>query len=830
MLAKYFVDFAFLAETRERTADVTAFASFFGLFSGLTQVLSLLTRLFVSGPLLTRFGIRTGLLVLPLTHVLCTAGILVAGLLPGAGAAVFWLVVGNQGVYKVLKHPIDNPCFKVLYQPLARRDRLGAQVAVETVVTPLTTGLAGVVMLIFAATGHVDPLAFAWVLLATFLLWAAVASRGGRAYGGALVQALRGRLVPGESLELGDEASRRAVEAALESDRPSDVLFALDLLERAAPKRVAGKLAELLGHPASDVRRAAFSRLERRGERAAAGLVAHRLQVEESPEVRVAALSALVALQGSEAVSLVSRYLADPDAGVRVAALAGLVRTAGGAESPWRGEVLRRATSVLPQDRLDAARVIATAERGLFDSALRALLADDDRAVRRAALQAAAAAGGPLVWPAVLATLADRRTSGAATAALLAGGEAALPHIGKALRDETDPSVKVRLIRVAAAGGADATRALVLPHLASADASVRQAALAGLVAAGHRMGDGDAERSSVLETLRAEARQASWVLATARDLEADATADLAREALLREATLGRERALLLLSCAYDASALARAREGLGHEAREKRALALEVLDVTLPPEERALALPLCEEGEKRLAALLDLFPQERLGASARLADLLRPESGVRPFTRAAALYAVARSRLRELRPLVDAVLSEAATPLVAGTAAFAREAHDDNESGKGSPRPMLTIEKVITLKAALMFEEAPPEVLAEVAAILEETVARAGTPVFAKGDAGDSMYIIAEGRMRVSDGERTVVELGPGDVFGELALLDPEPRLYTVAALEDSRLLRLDREAFLELMGGNIEIVRGVLHVLCERLRRAETGAMAERR
>ena len=112
---------------------------------------------------------------------------------------------------------------------------------------------------------------------------------------------------------------------------------------------------------------------------------------------------------------------------------------------------------------------------------------------------------------------------------------------------------------------------------------------------------------------------------------------------------------------------------------------------------------------------------------------------------------------------------------------------------------------------------------------VEEATANAGEAVFEKGDAGDSMYIIAEGRMRVSDGERTVSELGEGDVFGELALLDPEPRLFTVAALEDGRLLRLDREAFLELMAGNIEIVRGVLHVLCERLRQAEASAAAER-
>jgi CRP-like cAMP-binding protein len=142
---------------------------------------------------------------------------------------------------------------------------------------------------------------------------------------------------------------------------------------------------------------------------------------------------------------------------------------------------------------------------------------------------------------------------------------------------------------------------------------------------------------------------------------------------------------------------------------------------------------------------------------------------------------------------------------------------------------MLTIEKVLTLRAARMFEEAPEEVLSEVAAILEEVEVAGGHAVFAKGDAGDSMYIIAEGRMSVLEGERTVSELGEGDVFGELALLDPEPRLFTVRALEDTRLLRLDREAFLELMAGNIEIVRGVLHVLCGRLRQADAAALAAR-
>ena len=132
---------------------------------------------------------------------------------------------------------------------------------------------------------------------------------------------------------------------------------------------------------------------------------------------------------------------------------------------------------------------------------------------------------------------------------------------------------------------------------------------------------------------------------------------------------------------------------------------------------------------------------------------------------------------------------------------------------------MLTIERVICLKAVPMFAEVSDEILADVAELLGEVDYAKGQVVFEKGAEGDSLYVVISGRVRVYDGARTIVELGPKEIFGELALLDPEPRLASIAAVEDTRLFRLDRESFAELMAGNIEVVRGVLHVLCERLR-----------
>jgi len=118
-----------------------------------------------------------------------------------------------------------------------------------------------------------------------------------------------------------------------------------------------------------------------------------------------------------------------------------------------------------------------------------------------------------------------------------------------------------------------------------------------------------------------------------------------------------------------------------------------------------------------------------------------------------------------------------------------------------------------------MFAEVSEETLADVAELLGEVEYEKGQVVFEKGAQGDSLYIVISGRVRVYDGPHTIVELGPKEIFGELALLDPEPRLASVAAVEETRLFRLDRDSFADLMAGNIEVVRGVLHVLCERLR-----------
>ncbi len=100
-----------------------------------------------------------------------------------------------------------------------------------------------------------------------------------------------------------------------------------------------------------------------------------------------------------------------------------------------------------------------------------------------------------------------------------------------------------------------------------------------------------------------------------------------------------------------------------------------------------------------------------------------------------------------------------------------------------------------------------------------------GAVVFREGDAGDRMFVIAHGRVRIvkriDEGEITIASLGPGDCFGEMALLERETRSATAIVAEESKLVAIDAQAFEHLVKQNGEIAWRIMKRLSHRLREA---------
>ncbi|MDN5790670.1 MAG: Crp/Fnr family transcriptional regulator [Micrococcales bacterium] len=100
-----------------------------------------------------------------------------------------------------------------------------------------------------------------------------------------------------------------------------------------------------------------------------------------------------------------------------------------------------------------------------------------------------------------------------------------------------------------------------------------------------------------------------------------------------------------------------------------------------------------------------------------------------------------------------------------------------------------------------------------------------GDVLFHEGDRGDTLYVIAEGKIKVGrtspDGrENLVAVLGPGEMFGELSLFDPGPRTMTATAVAETQLLGLRNESLTAVLTGRPEVSKTLLAALAQRLRR----------
>jgi MFS family permease len=110
---------------------------------------------------------------------------------------------------------------------------------------------------------------------------------------------------------------------------------------------------------------------------------------------------------------------------------------------------------------------------------------------------------------------------------------------------------------------------------------------------------------------------------------------------------------------------------------------------------------------------------------------------------------------------------------------------------------------IALLQANPIFAPLPPPTVEHLASKLIPTTIAAGDAVFHQGDPGDRFYIVQSGRCEVwIDGEK-VAEVGPGEGFGEIALLRDVPRTATVKAVEETRLLALDRDDFIAAVTGH---------------------------
>ena len=423
-----------------------------------------------------------------------------------------------------------------------------------------------------------------------------------------------------------------------------------------------------------------------------------------------------------------------------------------------------------------------------------------------------------------------------ATQRLLHLGAAALPVLNDFLSADPDQSLVRRVALVAGRLRLPAARQLLValarqPHLFR-----REAALRAL-----RRFDTVPQEVPLFQALVHDEQQLAQLLLHG---QVSATAELAR---CLDYELGRvqTRIFALLGRIYPPQLIADAQRGVTLATRERQANALEMLD-------NSIARP-TYQGLQALLAVAPPAEKERtfdrllgpLLAPAPVVDTIveRGETAFSDWTVSVALaqwqptagtVAALSPHLHSLSPLVRDSAFRVLTGLRHAQAALyqrVRAAHQTLDSllmsHNAHAAHIPAAERVEVLQQTALFAQTPENVLSSIVPIMQEVSFAAGQQIFAKGDLGASLYIVYSGAVSIFNGPQLLTTFHKGDFFGELALLDAEPRSATAVAQEAVMAFRLDQEDFYDVMEERPEVLRNILRVLCQRLRKQNEALQA---
>jgi AAA family ATP:ADP antiporter len=653
--------FAGLPDMADR---ITAFN---GTFNFALGVVALLVQLLLTGPVLRKYGMAFTILLLPLA---LGFGSSLVFLWPLA-----WSVLLTNGFDQALRFSVDKATFELLYMPVDARIKSDVKSAIDLVINRVADAVGGVLLgvatrgfslVIVALPGFgLGMRGVAALALVGVGCWVAVALALRKGY----VEQIRSSIVQnrleierGTTTGLLDRAALELLDGKMRSGDANDILFALDVFESQGGARIHPAVRDLLDHPEPRVRQRALELLDEASDLTVANTVRALLR---DPDIgtRTAALLYLGHHTDADPLKLIDDLGPFPDFSVTAGIVAfwshpGPTQNVEAARV-LLGQLVASDGEEATRGRLEAARLMGRVDLRVPDL-LERLIGDPDPAVAREAAQAAGRQRDAGQTGALVARLTDPEVGPAASDALVALGEPAVPALARVLNDR--------------AASID-TRAEVPPVLGRMDTAEAQEALLGSLIQPHPQ-----IRSRVIESLNAlrtahpelpldpvavEAVLTAELIGIYRDYQTFARlqSSLGRIGSNMDGSLdtikqGSRRIFWLISLLRPDRDMDAVWVALEKGSGAVKANALELLDATLSPGLRRLAVPLFDGAvavEERVRLANELLGAELSSDAEAVATLLASDD---TDLKAWGVYSVGLLRLLDFEDELEHLLDD----------------------------------------------------------------------------------------------------------------------------------------------------------------------------
>ena len=821
------VDYQFKMIASSKFPEEADLVAFFGTFYSIAGAASIIMQFFITGPLLSRFGILLGLLILPFFLILGSTSILLAPVLLSASFAKF----SDQ----TFKFTINNSSLELIWLPVPKDIRKTFKPQVTGTIKSIAEGLGGLITFLLVKIVALPYLSF--VSLCSIGVWLFTSFKVKTGYVNQLQTAIAKREINFEELNIDvqDAAMVKTIEETLSTSDEIKQLFALEIIEGLPLSSWKKTINELFNNGTPEVRKRILSMAWDEEDVISNGDIIQAMN--KSDEVSAEAIIVAGRRKLKDVLPNLETLLDSESQDTCVAAAAAILQVGSGPTDKAQmilNDMLDKedeSTQATALNRLIYNDQILTNEKLVF------FLEHESDIISNVALNIAEKRKDEILIPAIISNLSLAKTSIQARQTLKKFSEELIDEQFEQLLQSKETNRKLRLgiIRTLREYPDEASIKLLISQLDNSDQDIYNLVVESLLAIARVDSIGEEYKSRIAHEINTIAKKVYALSECIKMLPQDENQFLMKDFLNNEIQNTLPTLLKLGVLDVPDTPIETYIRTIKSGDSSKLPFLLEFFENIFSKNEREIINPLIEQislyersevGHLHFKSLPNNLDQE----------LINSVYSPNKWESAIALdYLLISNKMDVIKSLdwQKVPNSNANQELIARKIQKNGANLDFIPSDRFKLESEIlsmysTLEKTIILKSVDLFKSIPAENLSRVAQITDEVSYDANNSIFAEGDYGDSLFIVVDGNVRIHKGNQELAMLGKGTCLGEMALLDDEPRSADATVTEDSTLFKIEQEGFYEVMGSQSDIMEGIIKLLTGRLRVANEKMMGK--
>ncbi len=811
MVTLIFGQFTFQELIKVQYPNQRELTNFLAYFNATIYGLSFIMQTFVNDKIISNYGIRIALMLLPIVMGVFALSASFTGLLfgytpemaPSAFIYFFLFVALIRLFNNMIRDSLENPMFKLLFTPIDNRYRFGIQSKIEGVVNETGRFTAGALIFIFASIPFFKIVWIPVLLSILAVLYLLVIHKLYAGYKTKIRSKLESAEISPDKLEIGYGQITQKLEKRLSSEKPGVAVFAYKLLEKINPTNVSTWINALF-----------------------------RNEVEETRDYAQRKINELKGLSVSDryVIKFDKSKLDVSDKNLLTKNELDLIISNGG--DITKSRILRLTRSTEPGDRQYAAELLLHTSAEENTSFLIELLNDSEPVVRNTAIKTSIKKYNNEVILALIENLNNPMFSNQAMNALVMIGGKALGLLDSAFyRSGQSSQTLIRIVQIIGRIGGQRGKDLLWNKIDYPDKVVVSKVLLAMGDSGFKAGISQISR--IKYAIENDIGDISWNLCSIAEIGNEASAKQVKDALRSEIASDIDHVYMLMAMLYDTRSIQLVKENIESGTVEGTAFAIELLDVFLSEQLKQRVIPVLDDvsEQDRISKLEMFYPRIELDEKLVLKFLVnRDFTQTNRWTKACVLRQIGLLKIEEFTLDLIAQLFNP-DKLIREMAAWALNEIDPSayevnverlgpdvekelnaviKMEAGFVRLML-FDKIIFLSSMEIFKDVSGLSLSFLANIAEEELLVENTSLSLDEMVNNNFYILYKGEIDYYKSGEFKAKFTEGQFIAEMLSLPGFAKSNILLARKRAIFLRITKDQLYELLAENVKLANTVL-------------------